>query len=149
MCGLLSSHTMSDEHKKSTDLSESEISALHEVELGIEHLHRAHGHLIAFHHSTGRAMNHLAAGEEHFRETDYETLADEIRDEYLPRGVIEGRESDDRGRWSYDVLETYEEVFLNDIVDFWRMVSETVADGQRHVHERRQEQEWKDRSRRD
>jgi hypothetical protein len=94
-------------------------------------------------------MNHLAAGEEHFRETDYETLADEIRDEYLPRGVIEGREHDDRGRWSYDVLETYEEVFLNDIVDFWRMVSETVADGQRHVHERRQEQEWKDRSRRD
>ena len=137
------------EPNSSTAFTESEIAALHEVELSVEHLRRAHGHLVTFHHSTGRAMDHLAVGEEHFREAGYETIANEIRDEYLPRGVIESVESDDRGRWSYDIIETYEAVFLDDLVDFWRTVCETVADGQRHVHERRQEQEWKDRSKRE
>ena len=138
-----------DERELSEILGDAEISALHEVELGIEHLHRAHGHLIAFHHSTGRAMNHLAAAEKRLREAGYDALADTIRDEYLPRGVIEGRRPDDRGRWSYDVLETYQELFLDDIVGFQDEVTETIADGLRHVHERIQEREWKSRSRRD
>ena len=45
-------------------LTETEREALHEVELGVENLHRAHGHLVSFHHSTGRAMDHLAVAEE-------------------------------------------------------------------------------------
>lgn len=139
----------SDDSDLFESLGDAEIEALHSVELGIEHLHRAHGHLIAFHHNTGRAMNHLVAAEERLRAAGHGTLADEIRDEYLPRGVIEGRRPDDRGRWSYDVLETYEEVFLDDIVAFGQDVCDTIADGLRHVHERRQEIEWKRRSRRD
>lgn len=130
-------------------LTESEVDALHSVELGIEHLHRAHGHLIAFHHSTGRAMNHFARAERELRRADYHGFADEIRDEFLPRGVLEGRAADDRGRWSYDVVETYEAVFLNDIVAFGQRVCDAIAGGLRHAHERRQERAWKRRSRRD
>lgn len=131
------------------DLTETELSALHEVELATEHLHRAHGHLVAFHHSVGRAMNHLAASEELLRAAGYDDYAAAVRDEYLPRGVIEGRHADDRGRWSYDVLETYEAVFLEDVVAFGEAVCDEIAGGLRHAHERRQEREWKDRARRE
>ncbi|NHN41623.1 hypothetical protein G9C85_08235 [Halorubellus sp. JP-L1] len=131
------------------DLTDAEASALHEVELGIEHLHRAHGHLVAFHHATGRGMDHLADAETRLRETGHDALADAIRDEFLPRGVAESGHPDDPGRWSYDLLETYEESFLRDIVAFGADATDEIAGGRRHVKERRQEREWKDRAERD
>jgi len=128
------------------DLSDAEIAGLHEVELGIEHFRRAHGHLVAFHHATGRGMDHLADAEADLRDAGHEALADELRDHFLPRGVMQSTREDDHGRWSYDVIETYEEVFLNDVVTFGDAVAEQVADGRRHVKERHQEREWKRRA---
>jgi len=136
-----------EEHERSLD--ETERAALHEVELGIEHLQRAHGHLVSFHHAVGRGMDHLATAEAELRDAGYDALADAIRDEFLPRGVLEGRHSEDRGRWSYDVLETYEEAFLDDIVAFGEAATDRIADGLRHPAERAQEREWRGRSRRD
>lgn len=133
------------------DLSKTEREALHEVELGVERLHRGHGHLVAFHHNTGRAMNHLAAAEDLLRECGYHSLADSLRDEYLPRGVVAACNSADpvEGRWSYDILENFQDVFLNDIITFGEGIHDSVANGLRHVFERQQEQDWKHRSRRD
>lgn len=131
----------SDERSTPTaDLSEAEREALHRVELGLEWLHRAHGHLVAFHHNTGHAMDHLAAAETALRECGHAELADALRDEYLPRGVIDG------DRWSYDVLECFQEGFLSDIEDFEEQARTDVADGQRHVAERAQERAWKARA---
>lgn len=135
------------EHEPSLD--EDERTALHEVELGIEHLQRAHGHLVSFHHAVGRGMDHLATAESKLRDAGYDGLADAIRDEYLPRGVIESQHPDDHGRWSYDVLETYEEAFLDDIVAFGRKATERISDGLRHPQERSQEREWRGRSERE
>jgi hypothetical protein len=126
-----------------TPLSEREREALHQVELGLEWLHRAHGHLVEFHHNTGHAMDHLAEAEDLLRDCGFDDLADTLRDEYLPRGVI------DDDRWSYDVLECFQADFLNDIRSFEAETREQVADGQRHVAERAQEGAWKRRARRD
>lgn len=133
------------------DLTETEREALHHVELGVERLHRAHGHLVTFHHNTGRAMDHLATAEDLLRESGYHDLADALRDEYLPRGVVEACDSDDptAGRWSYDILENFQNTFLHDIVAFGDDVCERVADGLRHAHERTQEREWKQRMQRE
>lgn len=135
--------------RKPDDLTERERAALHEVELGVENLHRAHGHLVSFHHSTGRAMDHLAEAEELLRECGHDSFADELRDEYLPRGVVAGPGAEGGGRWSYDILETFQETFLDDIVAFGRRVSEDVADGLRHAAERKQEADWKRRAKQD
>ncbi|WP_251342238.1 hypothetical protein [Haloplanus halophilus] len=131
------------------DLTDAEREALHEVELGVEHLHRAHGHLVAFHHSTGRAMDHLAVAEERLREAGHRRLADRLRDEYLPRGVVPPCEGDGAtaGRWSYDILEKFQTTFLEDVVAYGDEVHDRLADGRRHVTERRQEREWKRRAR--
>jgi len=123
------------------DLGEAEREALHEAELGLEWLRRAHGALLEFHHGTGHAMDHLARAESLFREAGRTELADALRDEHLPRGVIDG------GRWSYDVVETFEEGLMEPLTGFERAAREQVADGQRHVTERRQERRWKRRAR--
>jgi hypothetical protein len=129
------------EHSDRTELTAEEREALHRVELGVEWLHRAHGNLVEFHHKTGHAMDHLADAEGQLRASGHTDLADALRDEYLPRGVLDG------GRWSYDVLESYQEGFLSALTDFEERARGEVADGRRHVTERRQEREWKDRAR--
>jgi hypothetical protein len=148
-----SSATNADAQSSATDadatssVTDTQAAALHEVELGIEHFHRAHGHLVAFHHATGRGMDHLSSAESTLRDAGFTELADAIRDDFLPRGVVasqEGTRSD--GRWSYDVLETYEASFLDDVVAFGERASVEIADGRRHVHERRQERDWQARA---
>lgn len=147
-CGAVAKHMATDEHPHAEALSDIERDALHEVELGIEHLHRAHGHLVAFHHSTGRAMDRLAASEDLLREAGFSDAADTLRDEYLHRGVIEcGDRDNPTNWWSYEVLENYENVFLDDMVAFGQSVREEIAGGLRHAHEREQEREWKERAR--
>lgn len=150
-CPLLATHMGTEEKQYSESVSQCEREALHQVELGIENLHRAHGHLVTFHHNTGRAMDHLASAEDLLRECDYDDLADELRDEYLPRGVVAERTADDplAGRWSYELLEDFQDVFLADIVSFGETVTDEVADGLRHAAERKQEHDWKQRARRD
>lgn len=123
----------------STDLSDAEVDALHEVELGIEWFHRAHGHLVQFHHATGHAMDHLADAEVLLREAGYDDLADSLRDDLLPRGVV-------GETWSYGVLESFQDGPLDDGTAFEVEARESIADGERHVAERQQEREWKGRS---
>lgn len=123
-----------------SDLSTAERTAVHEVELGIEWLRRAHGNLIQFHHAVGHAMDHLNAAEPRLREIDETALANELRDYHLPSGV-------DGDRWSYELLETFERGLLAEISRYEQSVRDEVTDGRRHVAERVQETRWKDRCR--
>jgi len=129
-----------DESTKDVELTETEIDALHEVELGVEWLHRSHGKLLAFHHNTGHAMEHLAAAEALLRESGHDDIADDVRDRYLPRGVVDG------DRWSYDLVESFQHGFMDDVTAFAEQTRREVADGRSHVAERRQEREWKARA---
>ncbi len=123
------------------DITDAECDALHRVELAVEWLQRAHGDLVEFHHKVGHAMDHLAEAETELRECGQDDLADALRDDYLPRGVV------DEDRWSYDVLESYQEGFLAPMVDYEGTARDRIADGHRHVAERRQEAAWKRRAR--
>jgi len=129
-----------DDPSMGADLTETEVEALHEVELGVEWSHRAHGKLLAFHHNTGHAMEHLAAAEALLRESGHGDIADDVRDRYLPRGVVDG------DRWSYDLVESFQHGFMDDLTAFAERTRHDVADGRSHVAERRQEREWKARS---
>lgn len=125
------------------ELTERERDALHRMELGLESLQRAHGLLVGFHHATGHGMDHLAEAESLFRAAGHEHLADVLRDDLLPRGVIDG------DRWSYDVLEGFQEEFLDSVETFEEQCRDEVAGGDRHLNERRMEARWKHRSRSD
>ncbi|WP_255194079.1 hypothetical protein [Natronobeatus ordinarius] len=122
------------------ELTEVELEALHEVELGLEWLQRAQGYLIEFHHATGHGMDHLALAESRLREAGHDELADDVRDNLLPHGVV------DDDRWSYDVLEDFQATMLAEATVLERRVRRELADGRRHVTERRQERRWKTRA---
>ena len=139
-CGVLPINMAVEEDATPT---ETEREALHRVTLGREWLRRAHGELLAFHHSVGHGMDHFAAAERLLRDAGHTDLADRIRDEYLPTGVV------DEDRWSYDVVEDFEDGVLADVEAFESVARERLADGQRHVAERAQERAWKERAQRD
>ncbi|WP_135820469.1 hypothetical protein [Halostella litorea] len=130
---------MGDDVPTTDDVSEAEAAAAHEVELALEWLQRARGRFVEFHHATGHALDHLDDAEAALRDCGYDDLADEVRDEHLPRGVFEDR-------WTYDLLEEYEGAFLAPYEDFEERARERLAGGVRHVRERRQEAEWKERA---
>lgn len=129
---------------ESEDVTEQEREALHRIELGVEWLRRAHGNLVAFHHNTGHAMDHLAEAEQLLRAAGRDGLADELRDEHLPLGVVRANGE----RWSYDLLEDFESGFLDSVTGFETAAREEIADGRRHLTERSQEREWNRRARR-
>lgn len=113
-------------------IDEAELAALHDVEVGTEWLQRAHGHLLAFHHAVGHGMDRFETAERGLREEGHRALADELRDDLLPRGVVDDA-------WSYGLVEAYEEGLLAATRAFAAATREELADGERHVAERRQQ----------
>ncbi|WP_339102500.1 hypothetical protein [Haloterrigena salinisoli] len=128
------------ESGSASDLADSERNAVHEVELALEWFQRAQGQLLAFHHATGHGMDHLREAERLLRESGRDDLADAVRDELLPHGVV------DDDRWSYDVVENYQRTLLAEARGLEERVRRELVDGRRHVLERRQERAWKDRA---
>lgn len=130
---------MSD-RTESNDLTHEEREAIHEVEVGVEWLLRAYGHLLAFHHAVGHGMDHLDEAQGKLWAAGHENLADRIRDDILPRGVT----ADDR--WTYSVVEEFQEAFLDPVTSFEDDARMAVTGGRRHVAERAQERAWRKRA---
>ncbi|MFB6156738.1 MAG: hypothetical protein ABEJ34_02720 [Haloferacaceae archaeon] len=122
-------------------LDDRERDALHEVQLGVEHLYRAYGHLLAFHHAVGHAMDRFAGIEDDLRAVGYDGYAAELRDHHLPAGVV-------GDRWSYELVEEFQDGFLAEMTGFERRLRDDVAGGRRHVTEREQQRRWRERARR-
>lgn len=123
----------------SEDLSEDEREALHDLQLGTEHLYRAYGHLLSFHHAFGHAMDRLADAEDELAASDHHEHATVLRDDILPAGVF-------GDTWSYELVEAYEDGVLNDVSNFQTVVRSDLAGGERHVTERDQQRRWRRRA---
>lgn len=121
------------------ELTTGEEAALHRAGLGIEWLRRAHGSLVEFHHATGHAMDHLYEAEKTLRECGHAELADKLRDDLLSKGAVDDR-------WTYDLVESFDEGLLADATAIESGLRETLADGERHITERKQERRWKRRA---
>jgi len=121
------------------DLSETEQASLHDLQLSIEHVHRAYGTLLEFHHQLGHAMDRLGDAEDHLREAGHEAWANELRDDHLPAGAISDQ-------WTFELVEEFSEEFLEDVDAFEREVRDELADGVDHVTERRQKRRLRERA---
>lgn len=124
------------------ELSEPEEAALHELQLGIEYVHRAYGTLLQFHHELGHAMDRIGDAEDERREAGREEWADRLRDDHLPAGAISDR-------WTYELVEEFSDGFLEDVDTFEDEVRGELADGIGHVTERRQQRRIRERARRE
>lgn len=120
-------------------LTEGERAALHDIQLGEEHLDRALGHLLAFHHEIGRGMDEFEAARERLVEEGHPDLARRLRDEVLPSGVLDDR-------WSFEVVEAFRTGLLLEGHEAARAARGQLADGALHVSERAQRRRWRERA---
>jgi hypothetical protein len=120
-----------DTHPDELDLTETEADALHELQLGIEYVHRAYGQLLQFHHGLGHAMDRMNDAEDDLREAGHDDWANLLRDDLLPAGAIDDQ-------WTFELVEAFSDGFFEDVTEFERDVRGELADGTGHVTERRQ-----------
>ena len=121
------------------DLTDAEKEALHDMQVGIEHVGRARGRLLDFHHEIGDAFDHFESARERLREAGHDDLADELRDRHLPAGVV-------GDRWTFELVTEFDEGFYAEITGFESDVREEVADGEIHVAEQELQAEWRGRA---
>ncbi|ADD04901.1 uncharacterized protein Nmag_1322 [Natrialba magadii ATCC 43099] len=121
------------------DLSDAELDALHNLQLGIEHVHRAYGSLLEFHHRLGHAMDRVSDAEDELREAGHEEWADAIRDDHLPAGAVSDQ-------WTYELVEEFSAEFVAEMDEFETAVRNELADGVGHVRERRQQRRIRERA---
>ncbi len=124
------------------DLSESEQEALHDMQLGMEYVHRAYGSLLEFHHQLGHAMDRMADAEDGLREANHAEWANALRDDHLPAGAVSDQ-------WTFELVEEFSTSFLDEVDAFEDELRDELADGIDHVTERQQKQHVRDRSRSD
>ncbi|ELZ05090.1 hypothetical protein [Natrialba aegyptia] len=122
------------------DLADDELDALHDLQLGIENLHRSYGALLEFHHQLGHAMDRMRDAEAELRNAGHDEWANQLRDEHLPAGAI-------NDQWSYELVEEFSGEFLTDVETFETAVRDELADGLDHVSERRQQHHLRERAR--
>ncbi|ELZ01499.1 hypothetical protein C482_06984 [Natrialba chahannaoensis JCM 10990] len=121
------------------DLSDAELDALHNLQLGIEHVHRAYGTLLEFHHQLGHAMDRVGDAEDELREAGHEEWANGVRDDHLPAGAISDQ-------WTYELVEEFSTGFVTEMDAFETAVRDDLADGVGHVRERRQQRRIRERA---
>ncbi len=121
------------------ELTNAEQEALHDMQLGMEYVHRAYGSLLEFHHQLGHAMDRMSDAEDELREAGHEEWANALRDDHLPAGAISDQ-------WTFELVSEFSTEFLDDVDEFETTVRDELADGVDHVTERRQKRSVRDRS---
>jgi hypothetical protein len=102
--------------------------AVGRVTEALETIERARGHLYSFHQLTGRADLQLDEAVRRLREMGHADLAQHISCELIGRNVLPGR-------WSFQVVEEYDDGYYRCFKETERLVRTRLADGRRHVHE--------------
>jgi len=94
----------------------------------LETLERARGHLFSFHQLIGSADLALDDVLEGLRANGSAELADALERDLLGRNVLEGR-------WTFQIVEEFEDGYYATFRDFERRVRDALVDGRRHVYE--------------
>jgi hypothetical protein len=123
-------------HERPEGASDLAVEAAGKMSEAFEWLERARGHLYDFHHLIGRADFLMGDAADLLDECGAPELADEIRREVIGRNVIDGR-------WTFQLVEEFDEVYFEAAKSAERRVRDTLMDGRRHVLEA----ELKDRRR--
>lgn len=116
------------EHTPPGGLDDATIEAVGLVSEALEYVERARGRLYDFHQLTGGADLKLGEAVEKLRAAGHGELADEIDRELVGRNVLEGR-------WTFQVVEEYDDTYWGPFRDMERSVRERLTQGRRHLFE--------------
>lgn len=115
-------------HRRPDGASDELVEAAGAFSEALERLERARGHLYSFHQLVGRADLMLDGVVEGLRGTGHADLARRVQEELIGRNVLPGR-------WTFQVVEEFEDGYYATFRDLERVVREQTMDGRRHVLE--------------
>jgi hypothetical protein len=110
------------------------VDALGKLSAALEVIEEARGLLYGFHRLTGRADFQLDDAVAALREAGHGEWADRVQQELIGRNVLPGR-------WTYQVVEEYDDGYYAEFRDLERAARQALADGTRHGYEARLKEE--------
>jgi hypothetical protein len=122
-------------------IDDATVDALGKLSEALEVVEDARGHLYAFHRMCGTADLTLGEAVEAFRDAGLDAFADRLETELLGRNILEGR-------WSYQVVEEYDDGYYAAFKGFDEQARAAWADGRRHTFEARMKEERRTHGRR-
>ncbi|WP_113704208.1 hypothetical protein [Nonomuraea lactucae] len=114
--------------RRPAGLDDATVEAMGKLSCALEKVERARGHLYAFHQLTGSAHADLEEVIEGLRAAGHRSQADALSTELLGRDVL-------AGRWTFQVVEEYDDGYYRCFVDLERRIRDELAEGRRHVFE--------------
>lgn len=116
------------DHVRPAGLSDASVTALGRLSEALEMVERARGHLYSFHQLSGRADIALGDAVDQLRDAGHDEVSDRISRDLLGRNVL-------AGRWTYQVVEEYDDGYWSLFRDMERQARGSIADGRRHLLE--------------
>ncbi len=104
------------------------VEALGKLSEALEVVEEARGFLYAFHRRCGTADLTLGEAVDLLRDAGHTDLADRIERELVGRNILQGR-------WSFQVVEEYDDGYYALFKDLEREARDTLAGGRRHLYE--------------
>jgi hypothetical protein len=111
-------------------LDDATVVALGELSEALETVERARGHLYSFHQLIGHADFLLGDAADDLADAGHVQWAEEIHQDLVGRNVLPGR-------WTFQLVEEFEETYYDVFRDLERRVRDDLAAGRRHVYEAR------------
>jgi hypothetical protein len=111
-------------------VDESTVQAVGMVSEAMEYVERARGELYSFHQLMGHADLLLGEACDKLRDAGHHAVADRLQTELVGRNVLQGR-------WTYQIVEEFDDHYWSLFRDHERRVREELQDGVRHLLEAR------------
>ena len=116
------------DHERPSGVTDDQVRALGLLSEALETVEQARGNLYAFHQLSGRADLQLQDAVSALADAGQEELAGAIADDLVGRNVL-------YGRWTYQVVEEYDDGYWSRFRALERRARDEVAGGRRHLFE--------------
>jgi len=115
-------------HQRPEGVDDATVAAAGKLSEALEWIERARGRLFDFHQMVGHADFLLDEAASGLEEAGHRELADQLRTDLIGRNVLPGR-------WTFQMVEEFDEGYYREFVALDRVVRERLMDGRRHVVE--------------
>jgi len=117
-----------EEHRRPDGVDDATVAAVGKLSEALEMAEEARGHLYAFHRLCGSADLALGEAVDGLRAAGHRRAAELLERELVGRNIIEGR-------WSYQVVEEYDDTYWSAFRDLEARVRAELMAGRRHIFE--------------
>jgi hypothetical protein len=115
-------------HQRPAGVDDATVSAVGKLSEALETVEDARGHLYAFHRLCGSADLALGEAVDQLREAGHADAAAVLERDLIGRNIVEGR-------WSYQVVEEYDDTYWSVFRDLEARVRRDLMGGRRHIFE--------------